>query len=170
MTHPLIGIWNGCSNPMQETNVIFFSDGHGLLFFFWGSQGPANLSEFTWQPVTEASIKVEWIVRHRYDYELLDDNDPEEDAESNDDSIIDFTITDEGLMINIGMHDMPNSLNRVAAPGNFSEEKIKWTEYTKEFSPFMKGRQVWITDGKKWQKTPFSTPQPSAKLWWKFWE
>jgi hypothetical protein len=149
-----------------------------LLFFYWGSQGPATLSEFRWQPLNDETLKVAWIVKHEYDYLDNDDDDEESDgeeeeteekrAEQRDDTVVPFGITGDGLIIRIGMHDFDYALRRAAPADNFTEDKIKWTEFTRTFNPFGPGRQVWLTSGNnQWQKTNLQVQE--NKPWWKFW-
>lgn len=170
MQHPIIGIWNGCAFPTQETTVIFFEDGNGLLFFYWGSQGEPTLSEFKWLPNSGNSVQLEWIVRHDYDYNSPGEEDDDDEAaieDQRDHTKAHYTIIDRSLVIHIGMHEFDHALNFVGAPGNFATRKPLWEKYTKEFNPFGPGRQVWIASGHGWQKTGFTIDE--KKPWWKFW-
>lgn len=176
--HPLIGVWNGSAHPMQESSIVFYPDGNGLLFYFMGSLG-ARLGEFKWADAGANRINVKWVVKCDYS-DIYDDNlgeDEEEEEELveeagsslNDDGIFDYRITHNELHILIGPHDTEKPIYHTGVPGNFEEEKQRWEKYTAEFNPFMKGRQVWMTDGANWHKTPFSIEQPLEKPWWKFW-
>lgn len=173
MQHPIIGIWNGCAFPTQETTVIFFEDGKGLLFFYWGSQGAPTLSEFKWLPNSGNCVQLDWVKRHDYDYNSAkeDDEDEEEDEsdieDQRDHSKAHYTIIDRSLVIHIGMHDFDHGLQYAGSPGEFATQKPKWEKHAKEFNPFGPGRQVWIVGEQGWQKTPFVLEE--KKPWWKFW-
>lgn len=176
MTHPLIGTWTGNAFPTQETSIIFFKDGQGLLFFYLGSHGPALLNEFTWKPLSEKTIHVEWIVKDDYDYESDEDeeddeaHDGDEEAEPDekDDAVYPFSVTEQGLVMQLGMHEFEYALRYAGLHGNFEEDKIKWTDFTKTFNPFGDGRKVWtVSADNSWQKTNLSVTE--NKPWWKFW-
>lgn len=177
MLHPIIGIWSGSAFPTQETSVVFFEDGNGLLFFYWGSQGSPTLSEFKWMPRDENSISLEWIMRHDYDYhtetndeeeqDQKDEDDEEPDSEVRDHSKAAYTLANDTLVIQIGMHEFDHALNYAGKPGEFAPQKSLWEIFTREFNPFGPGRQVWIWSGKGWHNTGLTIEE--KKPWWKFW-
>lgn len=177
----LLGVWSGNAFPTQETDIIFFENGYGLMFFYWGSYGEPFLDEFKWENEEKNKIKITWLVRYKNDHE-----DSEEDEDGMDhganlknepinvdgSETIEYIIPEKGfLKLKLGMHDFDNALKFVGIAGDYDIGKMKWEQFTKTFNPFGSGRKVWLVSGNNtWEKTNLEVEEKSAKPWWKFWK
>lgn len=159
----MIGVWSGSEFPTQETTIVLCKDGHGLYFYYHGSDGRATfVDEFRWT-IGEKELNLFWP-EHVIPLSETQGYDESQSEVDGDEWVLQrdyevasscwFTDNSKSRLVLAIDSDFAFApmLNRLQSNPVYEHELARLKHLAANFNPFSSDRQVWLVSEGVWTK------------------